>query len=171
MTLTGSNTTAVGPFVERVQRMGQFGRLRAAVESGGRVHVTGLRGSALVLLIEALRARLGRRVLVVYPEDESAADAFSDFRTLSSGRSVLLPDRDIFPQRFESRENLVVRGDRNEALLAIQSDTADVVVTSLLGFLEKTVPKDSLAAHRKTIPRRRHTRPRRPARGPYRHGI
>jgi len=103
-----------------------------------------------VLLAEALRERLGKTLLVVCPDEEAAEDALSDFGTLSSGRAVLFPERDIFPQRYE-RENPSVRGDRNECLVRVMAGGADVVVTSLLGFLEKTMPPAALTAHRRSI--------------------
>ncbi len=140
------------PMIRRVQRLPRFGNLRAALEaSGERVHVTGLRGTSFVLLAEALREKTGRAIVVVCPDGEGAEDTLSDFRTVSTGTPVLFPERDIFPHRYESKENLGVRGDRNECLLKIMSGHADVVVTSLLGFLEKTIPVDSLTAHRRTI--------------------
>jgi len=58
---------------------------------------------------------------------------------------------DAADRKPEQQRQLPHGGDRNEALLAIQNDSADIVVTSLLGFLEKTIPKDALRAHRKSI--------------------
>jgi transcription-repair coupling factor (superfamily II helicase) len=144
---------AASPLVGRVARSERATLVRAALESagGGRVHVSGLRGTSFVLLAEALRDRLSRPLLVVCPDDEAAADTHSDFRTLSSGRALLLPERDIFPHRFETRENPTVRGDRNDCLTRIAAGEVDVVVTSLLGFLEKTLRPQTLRAHRRVV--------------------
>ncbi len=121
------------------------------LESRRRVHVTGLKGSSTVFLAEAVRQSLGRSLLLVYPDDESAEDAASDFRTVSSGRVVRFPERSLAPHRFELRENLAAGGDRNESLLTILNGGADVVVTSTLGFIEKTITRQSLAAHQRVL--------------------
>lgn len=115
------------------------------------VGVSGLRGSAPVLAMEALRLSLGRTVVVCCADEESARDVFADFRTVSPARAVFLPERDILPRPLEIRENLVVRGSRNACLDAILHDRADVVVTSLLGFLEKTLPAPVFRRHTREL--------------------
>jgi len=121
------------------------------LEARRRVHVAGLKGSSQVFLAEAVRQSLDRSILLVYPDDESAQDAVSDCRTVSNGRVVHFPERAIAPHRFELRENIAAGGDRNESLLTILNGGADIVVTSVLGFLEKTITKASLAAHQRTL--------------------
>ena len=121
------------------------------LEARHRVHVTGLKGSSSVFLAEAIRQSLSRSILLVYPDEESAQDAASDFRTLSNGRVVHFPERSIAPHRFELRENLVAGGDRNESLLTILNGGADVVVTSVGGLLEKTITKQSLAVNQRVL--------------------
>ncbi len=121
------------------------------LEASRRVHVTGLKGSSPVFLAEAVRQSPGRKFVLVYPDDESAQDAVSDFRTVSSGKIVHFPERTIAPHRFELRENLAAGGDRNESLLTILNGGADVVVTSVLGFIEKTITRESLSAHQRHI--------------------
>ncbi len=116
-----------------------------------RVHVSGLKGSSPVLVAEAIRQTLGRNVLLVYPDEEAAQDAASDFRTLSNGHVVHFPERAIAPHRFELRENLAAGGDRNESLLKILNGGADVVVTSVLGFVEKTIPRAQLSSHQRVL--------------------
>ena len=116
-----------------------------------RVHVSGLKGSSPVLLAEAIRQALGRNLLLVYPDDEAAQDAASDFRTLSNGSVVHFPERAVAPHRFELRENLAAGGDRNESLLKILNGGADVVVTSVLGYIEKTIPRAQLASHQRVL--------------------
>jgi len=119
--------------------------LARASSSAARVHVEGLRGSASVFLLEAIRRVNNQPLVVVCPDSETAADAASDFRTVSGVRVVHFPDRDIFPRLRESHENLAVRGARNEALLRIARGGVDIVVTSVLGFLEKTIPAAQLS--------------------------
>ena len=145
--------------VSRVPSVPGFGQLRLILERGGldrsnggeRIHVTGLRGSSPVFLLEAIRSRVDKPVLIVCPDQEAAEDVFSDLGTISSAGALIFPERDIFPHRYETRENLAVRGDRNEALMRILNGRADIVVTSLLGFLEKTIPAEKLSANRTTI--------------------
>jgi transcription-repair coupling factor (superfamily II helicase) len=152
--------SGVGTLVECVQRTAGTAKLYAALEKASAdtaetadrgVHVSGLRGSSNVLLLEAIRARVGRPVLVVCPDWEAAEDVYSDLKTLSTASAILFPERDIFPQRYETKENLAVRGDRNEALLRLLGGKVHVVVTSLLGFVEKTIPVETLRSQRMTI--------------------
>jgi len=140
--------------VSRVPSVPGFVQLRLILERGNgdeRTHVTGLRGSSPVFLMEAIRSRIDKPVLIVCPDQETAEDVFSDLGTISSAGALLFPERDIFPHRHEMRENLSIRGDRNEALTRIINGRADIVVTSLLGFLEKTIPVETLRANRSTI--------------------
>jgi transcription-repair coupling factor (superfamily II helicase) len=142
------------PLALSVSRASGYNRLRTILEgqdSSKRVHVTGLRGSSNILLLEAIRERLGRPLVVVCPDQEAAEDVCSDLGTISSTNALLFPERDIFPQRHEVHENLAVRGDRNEALVRILGGKADIVVTSLLGFLEKTIPVETLKVNRSTV--------------------
>lgn len=127
------------------------GLYKDKLEARRRVHVSGLKGSSPVLVAEAIRQALGKSILLVYPDDEEAQDATSDFRTLSNGHVVHFPERSVAPHRFELRENLAAGGDRNESLLKILNGGADVVVTSVLGFIEKTIPRAQLASHQRTL--------------------
>ncbi|MCI0450938.1 MAG: hypothetical protein L0Z51_00955, partial [Candidatus Latescibacteria bacterium] len=139
--------------IDNVRRIPETSSLRAALDEGARrrVHVSGLKGSSPVLLAEAIRQSLGRSILLIYPDDEAAQDAASDFRTLSNGSVVHFPERAVAPHRFELRENLAAGGDRNESLLKILNGAADVVVTSVLGFIEKTIPRAQLASHQRVV--------------------
>ena len=176
-----ATTNTTSPLIDRVRALPAARSLRAAIEEAARaaremaaadagraidrptgtyagklasrlrVHVAGLKGSSTVLLAEAIRQSLGRSLLLVYPDDESAEDAASDFRTLSTGHVVRFPERSLAPHRFELRENLAAGGDRNESLLTILNGGADVVVTSALGFIEKTITRPSLTAHQRLL--------------------
>ncbi|MFQ5512528.1 MAG: transcription-repair coupling factor [Candidatus Krumholzibacteriia bacterium] len=116
--------------------------IRAADRGARRIDVRGLRGSSPALVLEALRTSLGRPVVVCCADAEKAQDACSDLKTVSTAGVRLFPEKDIFPQRFEIKENLTIRGRRNACLDLILRDDVDIVVTSLPGFLEKTVPVD-----------------------------
>ncbi|UCH83188.1 MAG: transcription-repair coupling factor [Candidatus Latescibacterota bacterium] len=131
--------------VERVQKNPHLRRVVRAIANGDRrVDVAGLRGSSPVFVIEALRVLLERPVIVCCPDEETARDVRADLGTLSTARVGFLPEKDSFPRRFELRENLTVRGRRNACLDDVLNNRVDIVVTSLVGFLEKTIPADVL---------------------------
>lgn len=133
--------------VEHVQKNEQLRRIARAINGGDRrIDISGLRGSSPAFVVEALRATLGRPIIVCCPDEEAARDARADLGTISSARIGFLPEKDIFPQRFELRGNLTVRGRRNACLDEVLRNRVDIVVTSLLGFLEKTIPVDVLRA-------------------------
>lgn len=147
-----THTSPANTLVERVCALDRVRAMASAISRGvRRVDTAGLAGSSAVLLIEALRILTGRAVVVCCPDEETAQDICSDLSTLSSGRASLFPEKDIFPRRFELRENLTVRGRRNACLDRVLRDQLDVVVTSLPGFLEKTVPVDALEGHAREL--------------------
>lgn len=138
--------------VEHIARLPGVRQTARRLEDGRRrVDVSGLRGSSAAFVVEALRLALRRPILVCCSDDEAARDTFSDLETVSTGRAVFLPEKDIFPQPFEFKENLVVRGRRNACLDRILAGDADVVVTSLAGFLEKTMPMETLRDHTRVL--------------------
>jgi len=138
--------------VDHVRRLEEVRRIDGLIRGGKRrVDLTGLRGSSPVFVTEALRVLLKQRIVVVCPDAEAAQDSCSDLQTISSGRVELFPEKDIFPQRFELRENLTLRGQRNACLDKLQQDKVDIVVTSLAGFLEKTPPVEFLKSHAQTL--------------------
>jgi transcription-repair coupling factor (superfamily II helicase) len=127
--------------LKKVRRHAGVSEMIRAIRDGDkRLHVSGLRGASLVFFIEALREALGRPVVICCPDEERARDVWADLRTISRAKTVLFPEKDIFPQRYEMRENLAVRGGRNDCLNRILRHEAETVVTSVLGFLEKTYP-------------------------------
>jgi transcription-repair coupling factor (superfamily II helicase) len=132
--------------VERVAKQDGVRRIASLIaEPGQHVHITGLRGSSPVLVVESLRQSLGRPVVVCCTDEEAARDAASDLGTISTARIDVFPEKDIFPQPFEHKENLTVRGGRNACLDRISRDEVDIVVTSLPGFLGKTIPAAALS--------------------------
>jgi transcription-repair coupling factor (superfamily II helicase) len=140
--------------VERVRRDDSVRKVIGLITRGDRrVDVSGLRGSSPAFLAEALRESLDRTVLVCCPDEESARDAFADFKTVSRARIAFLPERDVFPRRYELREHAATKGRRNAALDGLLHDRFDVVVTSTLGFIEKTYPVDLFRRHSVEIPR------------------
>jgi transcription-repair coupling factor (superfamily II helicase) len=133
--------TGAAGLIERVQKHQGVREIVHAIADGRRhIHVSGLAGASAAFLIEALRGRLERPVVVCCIDQEQADDVRSDLRTISAARIFRFPEKDIFPQRFELHENLSVRGERSLCLDAIIQERVDVVVTSFLGFLEKTIP-------------------------------
>ena len=125
--------------IERVRRDEKVRRIaRTLLDGSRRVDVSGLRASAPAFLIEALRGLLDRTIVVCCPDEETARDVYADLKTISPARIELFPEKNIFPQKFELRENLTVRGKRNGCLDIILRGAVDIVVTSLSSFLSKT---------------------------------
>ena len=146
------NSSGAATLIEKVCRHPKVRVLGRGISDGRRrSDVTGLKGSSSALVIEALRSELGRQLVVVCPDGERAEDMHSDLHTVSPARIRYFPEKDLFPQRFELRENLTVRGQRNAALDQVHQGNVDVLVTSLSGFLEKTIPVDVLAGGTRTI--------------------
>jgi transcription-repair coupling factor (superfamily II helicase) len=134
--------------IERVRRDDTVRDIVGFVRKGvRRIDISGLRGSSPAFFIEALRGALGREVLVCCPDEETARDAFADFKTVSSARVGFFPERDVFPRRYELKEHSAVRGRRNATLDDLLQDRIDIVVTSTLGFLEKTYPVEIFREH------------------------
>lgn len=130
--------------VDRVARLPQLARIASAIDAGRDVRIAGLRGSSGLFALEALRRAVPRPAVICCADDESARDAVSDLTTLSAARVEFFPERDIFPQPFEFKENLLVRGKRNACLDKVHRGEVDIVVTSLSGFLERTLTVDAL---------------------------
>ena len=131
------DTGGASPLIRRVLEVHAAKRLIRAIEDGRRrVDLSGLRGSSPALLIEATRASLGRPVVVCCADAEKAHDAFSDLKTLSTASVHLFPEKDIFPQSFELKENLTVRGQRNACLDLTLRDGADIVVLGCRQFAQ-----------------------------------
>ena len=150
MVETGRDARETGAeaLVDRVRRHETVRALAGRISGGmPRADVSGLRGSSPVFVVEALRAALERAILVVCPDEEQTRDAFADFQTVSSGRVEFFPERDVFPRRLELRENPTVRGRRHACLDALLRGGVDIVVTSLLGYLEKTLPATVFREH------------------------
>jgi transcription-repair coupling factor (superfamily II helicase) len=140
--------TGAEALVDRVRRHETVRAIAGKVSAGlPRADVSGLRGSSPVFVVEALRASLDRTAIVVCPDEERARDAFADFQTVSSGRVEFFPERDVLPRRLELRENPTVRGRRHACLDRLLRGGADIVVTSLLGYLEKTFPAEIFREH------------------------
>jgi hypothetical protein len=79
--------------VEHVQKNEQLRRVARAVIGGDRrVDISGLRGSAPAFVVEALRATLGRPIIVCCPDEETARDVRADLQRLSR-RSASQPRR------------------------------------------------------------------------------
>jgi transcription-repair coupling factor (superfamily II helicase) len=140
--------TGAEALVDRVRRHDAVRAIAGRISAGSpRADVAGLRGSSPVFVVEALRAALGRTAVVVCPDEERARDAFADFETVSSGRVEFFPERDAFPRRLELRETPTIRGRRHACLDRLLHGGADIVVTSLLGFIEKTPPAEVFREH------------------------
>ncbi len=155
MTPSPHESTGASPLVDRVRRAPSLVPLRAALaralERGDRVHLHGVRGSALAFVVAALREPLGRPVVVVCADDEAAADVAADLRTVIGRGVARFPAFDTLPHRAELVENLAVRGERHETLHRIDTGRAQVVVTSVVGLHERVVDRERFRAARVTL--------------------
>ncbi len=139
----------MSPLIERVMGTEAFrelaGELERAVDT---IDVSGLRGSSVALLAAALRENLGRPVLVCLPDREQAEDLVSDLATIGGGRAFFFPEKEFLTGRLDLKERITLRGERNHCLDRIRLGEADIVATSLLGFIGKAIPPDVLARSR-----------------------
>jgi transcription-repair coupling factor (superfamily II helicase) len=140
--------TGAETLIDRVRRHETVRAVTGMLLAGSaRVDISGLRGSSPAFVVEAIRSALDRPVIVVCPDEESARDAFADFRTISSGRTEFFPEKDVFPRRLELREDPTIRGRRHACLDGLSRGDAEIVVTSLLGYVEKNPPVDAFRRH------------------------
>jgi transcription-repair coupling factor (superfamily II helicase) len=142
------DTGPAASLVEHIGKLAEVRRVGAMLDEGRRrIDMSGLSGSSPMFVVEALRERVKRTVVVCCSDEEQARDACSDLGTVSSGRVEFFPAKDIFPQPFDFKENLTVRGKRNACLDRILQGEVDIVVTSLAGLREKTITLDTLRDH------------------------
>ncbi|MEE9271252.1 MAG: transcription-repair coupling factor [Candidatus Krumholzibacteria bacterium] len=154
MSQTRTNPDKPGPstLIRRVLEQPEVRRVIRTIEAGTRrVDLSGLRGSSPALVLEAIRSTLGRAVVVCCTDAETAQDVCSDLQGISMASTRLFPEKDILPQRFELKEDLTIHGLRNACLDRILRDSVDIVVTSLPGFLGKTLPVDVFARNSRQL--------------------
>jgi transcription-repair coupling factor (superfamily II helicase) len=124
--------------IESVQSIPAFRELAAALPRAGEAALaTGLAGSSCVLLVAALhRARRGRVWVGVAPPPAAAAPAASDLESLiGEGAVFLYPQRESLPYE-EAEPHLEIGGARVEALEALLSGRAALVVTTVRAMQE-----------------------------------
>jgi transcription-repair coupling factor (superfamily II helicase) len=143
--------TGAAPLVDRVRRTKGLAELARRISGDGRVEITGLKGSSPAFVVAALQRELGRRIVVCVPDQEQAEDMVSDLATISSMSSLHFPEKEMFPQRFDANERATLRGARNRCLDWIRQGKVDVVVTSVLGFIEKTIPVHAIERSRRVV--------------------
>ncbi|MBT8336361.1 MAG: transcription-repair coupling factor, partial [Gemmatimonadetes bacterium] len=122
--------------------------------TSGSVRVSGVAGSADVVAIAALHRLRPDRLLVAVADDPARAAAVeADLESLlGEGRSVLFPQREALP--YESDEpHLEIGGLRVEAVEALFSGRARILVTTVRALQERVPVPDGIAELRLTITR------------------
>ncbi|NNK62863.1 MAG: transcription-repair coupling factor, partial [Gemmatimonadetes bacterium] len=118
------------------------------------MRVSGVAGSADVVAIAALHRLRPDRLLVAVADDPARAAAVeADLESLlGEGRSVLFPQREALP--YESDEpHLEIGGLRVEAVEALFSGRARILVTTVRALQERVPVPDGIAELRLTITR------------------
>jgi transcription-repair coupling factor (superfamily II helicase) len=141
------------PILEAIRRQAAYGALRAALpRPGDAVGVAGLPGALPAALVATLARDLERRVWVVVaggPGDAEAVEA-DLANLLEPGTSALYPQREALP--FEAEDHHIeVSGQRVEALEALLTGRARVLVTTLRAVQERERIPDAIAALRVTV--------------------
>ncbi len=139
--------------VEAVRRQAAYRAVRDGLPGPGMtVGVANLPGSLPAVLTAALSRDLKRRLWIVVASDPPEAEAVeSDLASvLDEGASALYPQREALP--FEAEEHHVeVSGQRVEALEALLSGRARVLVTTPRAVQEQERIPDALADLRLTL--------------------
>lgn len=139
--------------LEGLRRQSVYQTVRDALPGPGMERtVAGLHGSLPAVLTAGLATDLERRMWVVVASDPPEAEAVeSDLATLlEEGATTLYPQREALP--FEAEEHHVeVSGQRVEALEALLSGRARVLVTTPRAIQEQERIPDALADLRLTL--------------------
>lgn len=124
-----------------------------AAPPGEKIHLKGIYGSALTILVAQLFLKAGRSLLVTLPEREDAAYFYDDLVTLGLESRTL-----YFPSSYKrsvqygqpDQENIMLR---TEALSRLATGVPHLVVTSPEGLVEKVPSRETLTANTLEISR------------------
>ena len=106
--------------------------------------ITGLSGSSLAFVVDALRTRTRRPILVVNQRSEEAADSYDDLSFLIGDDTVgHFPTRQILPYDFRAPVGEIM-GRRISTLAGLMSGEVSVVVCPVRALIEPTITIDNL---------------------------
>ena len=104
-----------------------------------RITVTGLSGSSIAFLIDALRSRTHRPILVVSQRSEEASDIYDDLSFLMDAETVgHFPSRQILPYDFRAPVGEIM-GRRISTLAGLTRGEVSVVVCPVRALIEPTI--------------------------------
>ncbi|SMC53424.1 transcription-repair coupling factor [Papillibacter cinnamivorans] len=127
---------------EAVAQLPEFGEMLSRVQSGdGPVALTGLGPVQRAHIGAALRVLTGRPLLILCADEEEAARLSPDLESLSGEKPVILGAREftfynasVVSRQWEHR--------RLAALYSMSAGKAPVVLATVDGMLQRTIPKD-----------------------------
>ena len=139
-------------FTEVLKTSPEYMTLEKAVKDRSLpVGVLGVSGIHKAHLVNSLCGNLGRRALVIMP-DEAAATKFCEDLCTFGKNAFLYPARDFSFTSAENRSHEYEQR-RINALTNILNGTADVVVCSAEAAVQRTIPPKDLKKHSLTIKR------------------
>lgn len=139
-------------FAEVLKTSHEYKTLEKAVKSKNLpVGVLGVSGIHKAHIINSLCGNLGRRALVIMPDEAAATKLCEDLRVFGKN-SFLYPARDFSFTSAENRSHEYEQR-RINALTNILNGTADIVVCSAEAAVQRTIPPEDLKKHSLTIRR------------------
>lgn len=139
-------------FAEVLKASPEYKTLEKAVKSKKLpVGVLGVSGIHKAHIINSLCGNLGRRALVIMPDEAAATKLCEDLRVFGKN-SFLYPARDFSFTSAENRSHEYEQR-RINALTNILNGTADIVVCSAEAAVQRTIPPEDLKKHSLTIRR------------------
>ena len=139
-------------FAEVLKASPEYKTLEKAVKSKNLpVGVLGVSGIHKAHIINSLCGNLGRRALVIMPDEAAATKLCEDLRVFGKN-SFLYPARDFSFTSAENRSHEYEQR-RINALTNILNGTADIVVCSAEAAVQRTIPPEDLKKHSLTIRR------------------
>ena len=139
-------------FAEVLKTSPEYKTLEKAVKSKKLpVGVLGVSGIHKAHIINSLCGNLGRRALVIMPDEAAATKLCEDLRVFGKN-SFLYPARDFSFTSAENRSHEYEQR-RINALTNILNGTADIVVCSAEAAVQRTIPPEDLKKHSLTIRR------------------
>lgn len=139
-------------FAEVLKTSPEYKTLEKAVKSKNLpVGVLGVSGIHKAHIINSLCGNLGRRALVIMPDEAAATKLCEDLRVFGKN-SFLYPARDFSFTSAENRSHEYEQR-RINALTNILNGTADIVVCSAEAAVQRTIPPEDLKKHSLTIRR------------------
>ncbi len=112
------------------------------------ITITGLAGSSLAFMIQAMVKQAGNTVLVVTQRSDEAADLYDDLAFLM-GQEVVghFPARQILPYDFKAPQGEIM-GRRISTLAGLLDQSLAVVICPMRALMEPTIDRDLLITSR-----------------------